>query len=709
MADESIGNIRRQATQGLQSNVSKRTLNRQTTDTAVRGQIEDNSANAERLVRGIGTFGTAADEYFTRKNEEKIALDKVTQQQRAIAGLAPTDDATTEGLQAYQVVKVRDDVLEVNNDIAESIRTNPEMTDDEFEQMTREKYAPLLGKYKGNVAMGGALSNRMQESQVQLTAIRRKVQSDHRAFQNQNQWVESIDTYREAAQNPAELLAAMEEGGSLYNEGLALGVSAEAQRTVLVRQAALDASNGDGRLVRALKGAEWADNDPRIEKAEEEFQKWDAQENAVAIGTQWGKIQDAWKNRRSSWAQTTSAIEKLNERFPGTVSASAVASLRQSQKTVKAGQTAATNALMYSLKSMNDPNAMALGLRDDVSDKVKRDSAGEFTKLINAKYDKYIQSGELDESQARELRLKDKLQWSERHRIVLPEIKTSLKGISASPIEPNQELSAGVRTSLETIGLMNTGMRDMYLTEKEQEFYNNYQLFASEEGTASAGSRAWNATYRAGDLSPDDKRVLRERAAAAAKDVGTGFFNGLPFVDQQDVPDWQQREITQQLELEAKSRVTSGGLDIEAISEQATERFKNTHTQLPSGTFVKGDSKQLARALSYKDEKGRGVNFNPENIGDAFMEYWEDNKDILRLESADEELDASDVKYELGQSGQTFIVRDKYGNVLSNVEYTEDLGRMYNDRRVNKAATTAREAQERRDATAGESTSYRPY
>ena len=710
MAEEDIGSIRRQQVQGTQAQVQQRTLNRQTVNKEFRGQVEDTSANAERLVRGIGSFGGEVDTLFKQRNEEKIALDKVTQQQRALAGLAPTDDATTDGLQAYQVVKIRDDVLAVNNDIAEAVRTNPEMTDDEYEEMTRERYLPLLQQYKGNQVMGEALSNRMQESQTQLTQIRMATKRAHREFQNKNLWMESVDTYREAARSPADLHASLQEGGSLYNEGLALGVSPEEQRTRLINQAAMDANNGDGRILRALEQEEWANNDPRIEKAKETFQAWDAQENAVAIGTQWGKIQDSWKNRRSSWAQTEAAIEKLNERFPGTVSAGAVASLRQQQKQVVASDKASNVALMYSLQAMNG-DAMPLGLRDDVSDKDKRDAASKFSKLIDDKYAKYVVSGELDDNSARELRLKDKLQWSERHRIVLPEVKSVLKGISASPIDPNQELPTGVATSLETIGLMNDGMKDMYLNEKEQEFYNNYRLFAPEEGSSSAASKAWNSVYRANELSPEEKKTLRDNAARSAKDVGTSFFNGIPFIgsDQKDVPDWYVREATQQLEVEAKARVTSGGMDIEAISEQAKNRFQTTHTQIPSGTFVKGTSSELAAAMSYRDGDAV-VEVQPEQVGDVFTSYWNDNKEQLKLESADDDLTDSDIKFEMGPGGRTFIVRDKYGSVISDVEYTEELGRAYSERRVNKAVDQAKDAQERRDATANDPTpTYRPY
>lgn len=710
MADESIGNIKRQAVQGTQANVQQKSLNRSTVNTAVRVQAEDNSSNVDRVVRGISQFGGVIEAGAKAERERKLELDKVTQTSRAVAGLAPTDDATTEGLQAYQVVKVRDDMLDVNAQVSSAIEQNPEMSEDEYEELTRSLYQPVLQKYQGNQVMMDAVSNRMQESQVQLQTKRRAVQKQHLQFKNQDLFKESITTYRDAASDPTDLHQALTMDGIMSKEGYALGVDAETQRTMLVQQAVLDADEGDTRLLNALKMESWADNDPRIDKAEETAQKWNAQENAVAIGTQWGKIQDSWKNRRASWAQTTAAIEQLNSQFPGTVSASAVASLRQSQKDVVKKDQAVNKAMLSSFRAMTDPDAVPLGQDDLYSDKEKRDVASKVNDAIDDKYNKLVASGELDEASARTHRVKDKLIWSSKNRVIIPQIKSVMGAISASPLDPNGEGTERIDGAIDLMSQMSAGVMDMYATEKQQEFYNNYRLIASEDNTASAKYRAWSSVYKDSGLRPEEQKDLRDNVSSRVTEMGDGgFWEGigrkLGVTDQKAIPDWHARQLTRSMEAEAKARVALGGNNVEAIAEQVPARFEATHTRLKNGTFMSGNSADVAKAMTYRDGD-EVVQINPTTVPDAFDSFMENNLSELQRESAIDDLTPDDMEVRVGQSGRTFTIADSFGTVLTAPIPMEDVGREYTEERVKQAEASRKERENRPTLP---TTGYRPY
>src|SRR5690554_730165 len=262
------GGITRQTIESLPRR-QQQTRQMQAADTFVAPQEGPEESRASRLVKALHNFTGSAMDVAVTEQQKKIELDKVTQQQRALQGLDPTDDATNAGIRAYQVINMRDEVLRANAELGDWVRQNPDADDEEYEIASREIYSDILNKYEADLELSQAASNRIQEAQVQTHQIREAAAREHRQYVAQEKFGQVIENYREASQTPEELLAAI-DGGSVYTEGRANGITDEQQRTMLLQMAQLDAQTGDGRILQALEQTEWAGRDPRVAKARED-------------------------------------------------------------------------------------------------------------------------------------------------------------------------------------------------------------------------------------------------------------------------------------------------------------------------------------------------------------------------------------------------------------------------------------------------------
>ena len=694
------GQISREAIESLPRN-QRRAQPSTTVDTFVEPQAALNQpTKSARVVSGLMAFSGQALESSVRSEKAKIDLDKVTQQQRALQGLDPTDDATNAGIRAYQVVNMRDQVLETNAELAKTVQENPGMTDDEYAVATRAAYSSLISQYQPDAQLSKALSNRLQESQVQLHQIRTAAQKGHQAWLRADALGSSLEEYREAAGSIEELSQAIGEDGSLSAEADALGVTPEEFRNTLVNAAKRDAEVGDGRILSAIEGQEWASRDPRVAQAREIYKRKEAYKNAVKIGSIRGDIEMAWKKRQASWEQTEAALDNLNERYPGSVPAAAVASLKQQQASIAAKEDKSTQVQIDIIRSL-DGESTPVGLRVDLTNEEVSDGVVGVSQTIDELTAQLVETDELDPTEAYGYAVDRKLEIS-RTGLKIPEFErifSSLSSLDPADFQNEDGVPDWANKALSILPKLNESDIALYGTNsKTRAFINNYNAMReTEEADPRAWRRAWAATHGDTNLTPEQQATGRSDAREEADnaldrnllEVGTAWFT-----DSEAVPDHIRNWVSTEAAREASVLMGSGATDPKSVGDAAAEIALGNFTILASGSAInRSRSRILAGAV---DAEGQYL-IRPDELDQAFKWFVGSNLEQMDVNSALDDLSMKDIKFTARHGGLIMPV-DKLGSPLLNRAVTmRELGTGYREAVDTKRVQEALGAFELRD------------
>jgi len=690
------GQISREAIESLPRN-QRRAQPSTTVDTFVEPQAALNQpTKAARVVSGLMGFSGQAIDSSVRSEKAKIDLDKVTQQQRALQGLDPTDDATNAGIRSYQVINMRDQVLETNSELANTVRENPGMTDDEYAVATRAAYSGLISQYQPDAQLSKALSNRLQESQVQLHQIRTAAQKGHQAWLRADALGSSIEEYREAAGSIEELSQAIGEDGSLSTEADALGVTPEEFRNAIVNAAKRDAEVGDGRILSAIEGQEWASSDQRVAQAREIYKRKEAQKNAVKIGSIRGNIEMLWKTRQASWEQTEAALDNLNERYPGSVSAAMVSSLKQQQASIAAREEKNTQVQLDIIRSVTDGDSMPVGLRLDLTNEEVSDGVAGVSQSIDESTAQLVEIGELDPTEAYGYAVDRKLEIS-RTGVKVPEFKrifSSLSSLDPADYQNEDGVPDWANQALKILPKLNESDIALYgASSKTRAFINNYNAMRdTEEPDPRAWRRAWAATHGETNLTSEQQATGRSDARVAADEAldrgllewGTAWFTG-----SEAVPDHIRNWVSTEAAREASVLMGSGATDPDSVGAAAAERTLGDFTRLKSGSAInRSRSRILAEAT---DAEGQFL-IRPDELDQAFEWFVGSNLEQMDENSALDDLSMQDIKFTARHGGLIMPV-DKLGSPLLNRAVTmRELGTGYREavdtKRVQEALGT---------------------
>lgn len=699
------GQISREAIESL-PRTNRRAAPSTTVDTYVEPRAaRDQQTTSSRIVSGLLSFTGQAVDTSVRNEKAKIDLDKITQQQRAIQGLDPTDDATKAGLRSYQIVNMRDQVLETNSELAKLIQENPGMTDEEYEIKTREAYSGLVSQYQPDSQLSEALGNRLQESQVQLHQIRVAAQKDHNNWLKQDALGSTLEGYREASGSIEELSAAIGEDGSLATEADAMGVTPAEYRNTLIQAAARDAAVGDGRILSALEKQEWASRDPRIEQAREVYRRKEAQTNAVKIGSIRGDIETAWKTRQANWEQTEAALGDLNARYPGSVTPAMVSSLKQQRDKISAAEAKKTEVQLAIMENLTNGDSMRVGLRQDLTEKEIQDGAEGVSQSIDESVEFMIEAGDLEEGQGYDYAIGRKLEVGRAAGIEMPEFKrifSSLTSLDPSDFKNEEGIPQWANNALKILPKLNESDIQQYgANNKTRAFINNYNAMReSEEPDPRAWRRAWASTYGETNLTSTQQAEIREKARKEAdKSLDRGFLEWAtsPFTDSESVPDHIRNWVSSEANREASVLIGSGATDAENTGKASAERALTNFTRLSAGSAVNRSRSRLLSEAIGTDNKPI---LRPAELDAAFQHLVDSNIEVMQDNSALEGLNIRDIKF-MARPGGLIMPVDKLGSPLLNRPLTmQEIGTQFREatdsaRTKEALKNSKREAEER--------------
>lgn len=690
-----LGRIDRQQVQSAQPLVQEQRFSRQTVATEVPVTSEIQEPRSARVARALFDFGGKALDARVQHLRSEVELDKITQTQRAIEGLDPTDDATVAGVRANRTVKMRDDVLQANNQIAEWTRANPDASDDDYLKFSREVFRGVLGQYEDDPTMTRAASARIQEAQVQVHQIRAAAKRQQQEFEAADNFSNAVQLYRDASQSPEDLLNAIQT--EVYQEGRAMGVLEETQRNILMQQARRDAKAGDPRLLDALEQTDWGKSDLRTQQARSEYQSWEASRAAVDIGDSWADIQVAWKTRDVTWEQTAEAIRQLNERHPNSISKEQVASLKQQGEREQGQQDNLRSLMLESLQG-----GIPLSLRHEVPDSDKRAVVGLVSEQFDLMAEQLLQDGEFNDLEgvdpalaAYHWGLTQKINYGNANLVKVPEVSTAIDQLrNYTPKEGATELPGWANTVLFSMGQLDGAALDLYADDKTVAFYQNYQKWSEEEGDVEAFNRAWRHSFGS-KPDPEELRTLREQTVKAVSSETTSFIRKLPFTGKQSAPQWQNDIIAREVMDYSRGLLASGATDIERVVEASLQRFTRSHTQLNAGTFVRGTEQELATSLGFLNNQGVLYRESGKMVQESFQWLFEKNKDTWQLESRIDGLTIRDVNFDINPRSGFITPRDTFGNAIGEPVHLTEMGQNFiAETQPNRAARAIR----RRDA-----------
>ena len=663
----------------------------QAADTFVPAQEAPGESRASRIVQALHNFTDTAMDVAVTEQKKKIELDKVTQQQRALRGLAPTDDATEAGIRAYQVINMRDEVLRANAELGDWVRQNPDADDEEYEIASREVYADILNKYEADPELSHAASNRIQEAQVQTHQIREAAARDHRQFQAQEKFGQVIENYREAAQTPQEFLASIEEGGSVYNEGRAIGVTDQQQRVMLIQMAQLDASTGDGRILQALEKTEWAGRDPRVAKARETFDTVNAQENSVAIGSRLGEIQMGWKTRSASWEQTQAALQQLEQDYPGfNASPAMVASLKQQGIQAQQQDTIVSELLQDGLANRGNPDWVP-PTQDPRYAQYSGAIASQGAELIQQQTERQAALGEIAEEDVPHVIMQRQLDFGRWFNVDMPGVEAvvnNVRHLTPEDVTGEGAFDARTESALRSISLMNDEDIQRYgANEENRELFRNYQaLRASDEPDGRAWATALSYARGESRLSAEEQSDLIDGIESEVDSAfGRAIFQGR-WSSMSDSAKTFFRSEARRL---AKTHVGAGAIDKDRTIQAVVSEIESRHT------LIGKDSWATARPQAIASQ----TQVNPSDHTDMFAWYFENNRDNLVEVAADADLELDNVWFHVAPNGSLQVRDTGTNNPLASGIRLSDLGEEFREavreRRVSEVLDARRLRSER--------------
>jgi hypothetical protein len=378
-----------------------------------------------------------------------------------------------------------------------------------------------------------------------------------------------------------------------------------------------------------------------------------------------------------------------------------VASLKQQQASIAAGEERSTLVQTAIMRNLIDPDSTLVSLRPDITDKEIRDGVAGISQGIDEYTAQLVETGELDPTEAYGYAFDRKLEIS-RTGVKIPEFKrifSSLASLDPADYQNEDGVPDWANKALKILPKLNESDIALYgANSKTRAFINNYNAMRdTEEPDPRAWRRAWAATYGETNLTPTQQATGRSDAREEADDAldrsplewGTAWFTG-----SEAVPDHIRNWVSAEASREATILMGSGATDPTSVGAAAAERALGNFTILTSGSAINiSRSRILAGAT---DADGQYL-IRPDELDQAFEWFVGSNLEQMDKNSVLDDLSMRDIKFTARTNGLIMPV-DKLGSPLLNRPVTmRELGTGYREAVDTKRVQEALEASKLRD------------
>lgn len=636
----------------------QRTARRQfVSQTRTRALGVDTSGGDERtqLLTSLSRFAQAGSIEANKKQRAEIETRKALGAARAAEDLTKaeqyrhgiTDDDVLATKLSYNAIVGQHDTMEAGNSFAEWYQANPEATEEDIASKKTELYKPLFEKYGEDERSLKQISLQVQESQFNLVPVQEKIKSKYREQKNTEALTISIGDM--LADPNANLSLVVNE--EIPERAKALGLDEFTYKSSLMTEMVNRASNGDSRLLDELKGTNWSKDSVLISKAQSQYDQFTARENSIAIGDALGSIEIENAKLLVPWETTLRKVEALNQKYPNSVSADKVASLKKARDAHVKTEQVNTDMMQVSWNNLFNPDGIPLALDGRYSPEEKKKFIKGLDDIFSKKTEELIAAG-APEADANAEMMKQRLTWSRVNRVKVPLLEENLKGLlSLNPEDypTSEDLPPFFTRGIQLLQQMDEASVDLYMPARDDKvFAANLRSSLKNRDPYSAFKRAYSVKTNPFKVSSSQRTELIDEVDVRLNDkLDVGFFSGL--FGEEDTPDWVKAQLRSRVEEEALLNAYNGMFDLESNAKQSVETVLGGYEKIFNGTFINQRKSVIAQ------ESGVALS----NVDKYLASFIEVNKDLIAEETGETEgLDVSNLSFEFNNNG-TFILTNR--------------------------------------------------
>lgn len=633
------------------------------------------SNGAAEFLGGLGQFANTLSQEAMQVVDRQVEEDRIKQSTIAAqdvwksaeerAGIS--QDATVAGRQAYNAIISKHDVQEANNRLVQQLQENPEMSEEDFQKAREAEYKPLMDKYGVDKWTMRDTSMNIQESQQALVGVSEKIRGEYRTQKREEAINISInDMLGDPNATGADIVEK-----EIPARAAMMGVSEFSMKKMLMQAAVTKAGQGDVRLLDQLDKTDWSKGSQLLKSGRDQYDQWRAREMAPMIGDEMGKLELAAVNGEASWGSTLKKIEGMNQQFPGSYSAHAIASLRLRMDSAAKARVKQNVGYGDSMLAMYNQDHIPLGLNGSYSEKER----SKITTAVEggiAQASREMQARGADPQQASDWALKQSIAWSRANRIKLPGVASQLEAaISYNPDDyKGGEMPDYVKAQLNTLKALDPQTLNVYLGQEDQTFAKNFQTFSRNMPEDQAFRRAMNIRQNPFMVTPTMKAEQQQAVQGQVEEVLDPAWYAKMLGSAKEVPEWQRKQVANKWSREAESALYAGGLDPKKNAEATVQSSMAQMAQTFNGTLVNIPAAKVRQALS---ADGKPVS-QPQ--ADAAMEaYTLTILPELRKEYG-REVSAEELAFDFNKDGSAFRIFDTNGEQIGGSHLTADAARI---------------------------------
>ena len=658
-------------------------------------QLESSASRASKIIDGLAGLVDTASEAAYKQAQIDVETKKVAGMSTALSGGKLGEEATKAEQSGYDLVTSQSDLLKVNEGLARTIQSNPEMSDDEFNKAKESAYGEVLKKYQGSDKdVFKAISIKAQESQLTLYGIQKQAQEQHRQFKAQETLNYNIGNQLDSAKT-------MEDGQALIRQYLAqgkeLGLGEAKTKDMLFEQMIVTANQGDPRLLKFIESTDWGKYtkstaqaqqiyDGKLKQAQAEYEAAVQRQNVFAYGAGLAELETMAKSGVSDaeLMQKMQQLQGMGLKF----SPSSVASYLTMGSTVSASKQAlSTNINIWQA----DKGQFSLAQNPRISTEDKK-------KVLSAAEDAIVaQANEVPPAQRADFTISNLLQLSRQEDMPVATIGTALT--SLANIDTQQPMTPSV--GLWTKYLLAADEQTIKLNvpdAKQQKFLMGMRDTLINAGGEDADkllpTAITQAQLRRDNVVPLTSQQNKKIATLSTSAVDTlrdptitsyHFWN-------EDLPRQTQDYINNKVQSAARSNY---GLfqNTEKAVQAASAEFQKNNMILTGGVVANVGVQQLARQVPELVKAGDDSTAVQRRAVSA-LDYQVDNllKEQTTLDGL--EYKREDAQLLFSNQGNTYQVM--VSGLVVGTYFTKDLAQQYNEDYYKKWTTEQDKQQKKR-------------
>ncbi|QHJ79506.1 MAG: hypothetical protein [Caudoviricetes sp.] len=672
--------VQRTEVQGMQALAPAASRPAQVIQRAVQTPVVDveSSKRVSGILAGLAELTDASSQAAFKQAQIDVETKKIDGMATAVSGGQLGANATKAEEMGYDVVQSQSELGKINEDLANKIAANPEMSDEEFKSLKNEQYAGLLSKYQDKAPeVFKAISVKAQESQIALYGVQQEQKKRYQKQKGVETLNYNIGANLDSIKSPEQGQAYIHQ---IMGQGAAMGLSEFETKDQILEQMKLSASQGDARLLQAVQGTDWGRYtseskqakslyDAHVKQAKTEYEAAVQKQNAFAYGKGLAEVETLAKT-----GAPQAIIEQKLRTLQGMgmkLSPSSIASYLTMGKDLSEAQL----KLQKNITTWNnDKGNYNLATNPNIA-------AEDKTKVLNA------MEGAIDaeaNNQPEETRgdwtIQQKVTLSQQEGMPVKSIGVALTSLAS--IDPQQPMTPAVSSWTKMLLTADDQTIRMNVpSDKDQKFlFNMRDSILANQGQSTdkvlpmAIARAQSARDNVTPLSSQQVQQSRSKATSSVGDLRDPTQNTWYFRSSK-LPKNTQDFVTNQIDADTKRLANTFG-SIDRANEIAVKDFKKNNIILSDGVIGNAGVEKIAAfnpALAQKGDSSELVQKRAVSALDSQVD------EVVKAQSKADGIDyqRDQVNLVFSNRGDTYQVM--VGGLWTGTYYTKDLTTRYSE------------------------------